>query len=39
MLTKHKINRIFSRKTKERLEVYFLILQILSVILLILSQF
>jgi hypothetical protein len=34
----HRIKRLFSKKTKERLEFYFLVIQILSLILLVLSQ-
>ncbi len=39
MSNRHKIERLFSKKTKERLEVYFLVLQIFSIIMLLLSQF
>jgi hypothetical protein len=39
MSHRHKIERLFSKKTKERLEVYFLILQIFSIVMLLLSQF
>jgi hypothetical protein len=39
MSTRHKIERLFSKKTKARLEVYFLVLQFFSIIMLLLSQF
>jgi hypothetical protein len=39
MPTKHKLERLFAKKTKERLEIYFLIIQLFSLIMLILSQF
>ncbi len=34
----HKTNRLFSKKTRERLELYFLLLEIFSLVLLILDQ-
>jgi hypothetical protein len=35
---RRKIKRLFSKKTKERLEFYFLLLQLFSLILVILNQ-
>ena len=38
MSHRHRTDRLFSKKTKERLEFYFLLIQIFSLILLVLSQ-
>jgi len=35
----HRTDRLFSKKTRERLEFYFLLLEIFSLVLLILNQF